>query len=228
MHDGHTEKMENMHSGHDSSQTEHSHEHMEHEHMNHTKDNNEHMEHEHMGHDMDGGHSGHGGHDHHAMMVKDFRKRFFISLIITVPVLILSPMIQGFLGVDLRFTGDAYILFALATLLFIYGGKPFFKGAKDELSKKAPAMMTLIAFAISVAYVYSSLTVFVLKGSDFFWELATLIVIMLLGHWIEMKSVMGASKALDELVKLMPQQAHLIKDNGETKNIPVEELKKRR
>ena len=216
MHDGHTEKMEHMHSEHDNSPSKHSH-----EHMNHINDN-----HEHMGHDMNGGHSGHGGHDHHAMMVKDFRRRFFISLIITIPVLILSPMIQGFLGIDLRFTADSYILFALATLLFIYGGKPFFKGAKDELSKKAPAMMTLIAFAISVAYVYSSLTVFVLKGSDFFWELATLIVIMLLGHWIEMKSVMGASKALDELVKLMPQQAHLIKDNGETKDIPVEKLKK--
>ena len=216
MHDGHTEKMKHMHIEHDNSQTENDHEHMDHSDSSH----------EHMDHDMNGGHSSHDGHNHHAMMVKDFRKRFLISLIITVPVLILSPMIQGFLGVDLRFTGDAYILFALATLLFIYGGKPFFKGAKDELSKKAPAMMTLIAFAISVAYVYSSLTVFVLKGSDFFWELATLIVIMLLGHWIEMKSVMGASKALDELVKLMPQQAHLIKDNGETKNIPVEELKK--
>jgi Cu2+-exporting ATPase len=223
--------MEHMHSEHDNNQKEHSHGHMEHEHMNHINANHEHMDHadsnhEHMGHDMNGGYSGHGGHGHHAMMVKDFRKRFFISLIITVPVLILSPMIQGFLGIDLSFTGDSYILFALATLLFIYGGKPFFKGAKDELGKKAPAMMTLIAFAISVAYVYSSLTVFVLKGSDFFWELATLIVIMLLGHWIEMKSVMGASKALDELVKLMPQQAHLIKDNGETTDIPVEELKK--
>ncbi len=228
MHDGHIEKMEHMHS-----ELDNSHEHMDHEHISHDDSEHEHMEykhmshgnssHEHMGHDMNSGHS---GHDHHAMMVKDFRKRFFISLIITVPVLILSPMIQGFLGIDLRFTGDSYILFALATLLFIYGGKPFFKGAKDELGKKAPAMMTLIAFAISVAYVYSSLTVFVLKGSDFFWELATLLVIMLLGHWIEMKSVMGASKALDELVKLMPQQAHLIKDNGETAEIPVEELKK--
>ena len=216
----------NMHSGHSAGHEENNHESMGHEHMNHEHMDHDKGSHEKMGHDMHSGHSGHSGHGHHAMMVKDFKKRFFISLIITVPVLMLSPMIQGFLGIDLRFTGDSYILFALATLLFIYGGKPFFKGAKDELGKKAPAMMTLIAFAISVAYVYSSLTVFVLKGSDFFWELATLIVIMLLGHWIEMKSVMGASKALDELVKLMPQEAHLIQQNGETTDILVEKLKK--
>lgn len=194
------------------------HMHMDHaEHMN-MGNNNDHMQH-------GSGHAG-GHHDHHAMMVKDFKKRFFISLIITIPVLILSPMIQSFLHIDLRFAGDSYILFALSTLLFIYGGKPFFTGARDELKQKSPAMMTLIAFAISVAYIYSSLTIFVLKGNDFFWELATLIVIMLLGHWIEMKSVMGASQALDELVKLMPQNAHLIRSSGETVDISVEELKK--
>ncbi|MBC3898706.1 MAG: ATPase [Acetobacterium sp. MES1] len=164
-------------------------------------------------------------HDHHAMMVADFRKRFFVSLIITIPILILSPMIQMFMGVDWRFIGDSYLLFGLSTILFFYGGKPFLVGARDELKKKSPAMMTLIALSITVAYIYSTLTVFFISGDDFFWELATLIVIMLLGHWIEMKSVMGASRALDELVKLMPEEAHQIMDNGEIKDIPVKHLK---
>src|SRR5699024_9018748 len=119
--------------------------------------------------------------------------------IVTIPILILSPMIQGFSGVDWRFSNDEYILFALATFIFFYGGWPFIIGAFDELKDKNPGMMTLIGLAILVAYVYSSLTVFGLEGSDFFWELATLIDIMLLGHWIEMRSVMGASNALEEL-----------------------------
>lgn len=124
-------------------------------------------------------------HDHHSMMIQDFKKRFFISLIIMLPILLLSPMIQMFINHDWSFTGDSIILFALSTLLLFYGGKPFLSGAIDELRKKEPAMMTLIAFAISVAYIYSSLTVFILSGNDFFWELATLIVIMLLGHWLK-------------------------------------------
>jgi len=168
------------------------------------------------------GHSGQ--HNHHAMMVADFKKRFFISLGLMLPILALSPMIQSFLSVDWEFTGDAYLLFALSTVIFFYGGKPFLTGAVDELKKKSPAMMMLIALAISVAYIYSSLTVFFISGTGFFWELATLVVIMLLGHWIEMKSVMGASSALDELMKLMPETAHLIKDNGETTEIPVKDL----
>ncbi|MDP2842507.1 MAG: copper-translocating P-type ATPase, partial [Acetobacterium sp.] len=173
-----------------------------------------------------GEHSDHADHhDHHAMMVADFRKRFFVSLIITVPILLLSPMIQMFMGVDWRFIGDSYILFGLATILYVYGGKPFLTGAKDELKKKSPAMMTLITLSITVAYIYSTLTVFFISGEDFFWELATLIVIMLLGHWIEMKSVMGASRALDELVKLMPEEAHKIIGNGEITDIPIEQLK---
>lgn len=173
-----------------------------------------------------GEHTEHDDHDdHHAMMVADFRKRFFITLIITVPILLLSPMIQMFMGVDWRFTGDSYLLFGLSTILFIYGGKPFLSGARDELRKKSPAMMSLIALSITIAYIYSTLTVFFINGDDFFWELATLIVIMLLGHWIEMKSVMGASRALDELVKLMPEEAHQITVNGEINDIPVKQLK---
>lgn len=142
-----------------------------------------------------------------------------------IPIMVLSPMIQMFLGVDWRFPGDSYALLALSTFLFFYGGWPFLKGARDELKRRSPAMMTLIALAIIVAYVYSAATVFGVQGSDFFWELASLIVIMLLGHWIEMRSVMGASKALEELARLMPENAHMIMDNGETMDMPVSSLK---
>lgn len=181
------------------------------------------VSHLHMDHEAKPHSEGH--HDHHAMMVEDFKKRFFISLVLTLPILSLSPMIQMFMGVDWRFPGDTYILFGLSTLLFIYGGKPFLKGAVDEFNQKSPAMMMLIALAISVSYLYSVLTVFVLQGNDFFWELATLISIMLLGHWIEMRSVLGASKALEELVKLMPDTAHMIHDDGEIMDHTLDHFK---
>jgi P-type Cu2+ transporter len=200
------------------------------EHM-HSMDHAQHAEHmnptghaQHAGHAQHEGHAQHAGQgdsDHHAMMVADFRRRFFFSLILMVPILALSPMIQMFLGVDWRFTGDSYVLFGLSSILFLYGGWPFFTGSKDELKEKSPAMMTLIALATIVAYLYSTLTVFVLAGHDFFWELATLLVIMLLGHWIEMRSVIGASRALDELVKLMPETAHVVHEDGETMDMPV-------
>ncbi|MBA2880774.1 Cu2+-exporting ATPase [Desulfosalsimonas propionicica] len=171
-------------------------------------------------------HSGHGGHrDHHAHMVADFKKRFYISLAITVPVLFLSPMIQSFLGLEeLGFAGDQYVLFALSTAIFFYGGWPFLKGIFDELKKFQPGMMTLIAVAIATAYIYSSVVVFGLAGKVFFWELATLIDIMLLGHWIEMRSVMGASRALEELAKLMPSDAHKVMDDGSTKDVSIQEI----
>ena len=171
------------------------------------------------------GHESHVPVDHHAMMVADFRRRFFFSIILMIPILALSPMIQMFIGVNWHFPGDSYLLFGLSTILFFYGGWPFIKGSKKEISEKSPAMMTLITLAIVVAYVYSSLTIFILEGSDFFWELATLIVIMLLGHWIEMRSVMGASRALDELVKIMPEEAHVIHENGELMDMPIASLK---
>ncbi|PXW87682.1 P-type E1-E2 ATPase/heavy metal translocating P-type ATPase, partial [Streptohalobacillus salinus] len=170
-------------------------------------------------------HGKHQGHDH-SHMIDDFKKRFYISTVVTIPILILSPLIQSFLNVDWRFTGDMYLLFILSTFVFFYGGMPFLKGAKDELKDKNPGMMTLIALAIVVAYGYSSLTVFGLPGSNFFWELATLIDIMLLGHWIEMRSVMSASNALEELVKLMPSEAHLIDEEGNVKEVPIQELTK--
>jgi len=162
---------------------------------------------------------------HHRMMIKDFRRRFYISLIVTIPILILSPTIQGWLGVSITFPGLGYVLLIMASFIFFYGGWPFLKGLIKEIRKKAPGMMTLIAVAISVAYFYSAATVLGLEGNPFFWELATLIDIMLLGHWIEMKSILGASRALEKLVELMPSTAHLIKD-GEIIDINLSELRK--
>ena len=120
--------------------------------------------------------------------------------------------------------GDSYLLFVLSSVVFFYGGYPFLKGLVDELKFAQPGMMTLIAIAIATAYLYSSAVVFGLSGKLFFWELVTLIDIMLLGHWIEMKSVMGASKALEELARLMPSDAHKFMPDGSLKDVPLEEL----
>lgn len=169
-------------------------------------------------------HEHHSHQEHHAHMVEDFKKRFYISLIVTIPILILSPMIQSFAGVEFGFTGDKYILFILATYIFFYGGWPFLTGLIDEVKDKNPGMMTLIGFAIFIAYFYSSLTVFGFQGQDFFWELATLIDIMLLGHWIEMKSVMGASNALEELIKLIPAEANKLNKEDEIEVVSVDSL----
>jgi P-type Cu2+ transporter len=152
---------------------------------------------------------GHEGHNHNSM-IADFKKRFYVVLILTIPIMLLSMMIQKFLGVHWQFAGSQYILFALSTIVFFYGGWPFLKGLVDEVKAKNPGMMFLIGFAITVAYSYSVAIVFGLQGMDFFWELSTLILIMLLGHWIEMKSVAGASKELELLVQLMPADAHMV------------------
>ncbi len=184
--------------------------------------------HDHQGHSMSGKGHGKGGHQqHHAHMAADFRRRFWVSLVITIPLLVLSPMIQGFLGLGdkLRFGGDLYVLFGLSSAVFIYGGYPFLKGLFDELKEAQPGMMTLIGIAVTVAYVYSGIVVFGLPGKIFFWELATLIDIMLLGHWIEMKSVMGASRALEELAELMPSKAHKLMPDGSTKDVSIKELR---
>jgi len=186
----------------------------------------EHSEHEEMKHSH---HEHHGGHDHtehHKHMVRDFKKRFFVSTIITIPILLLSPLIQGFLNYTLTFLGDKYLMFVLSSFVFFYGGWPFLKGLYDELKQKQPGMMTLIALAIFVAYVYSGAVVFGLKGKYFFWELATLIDIMLLGHWVEMKSVLGASRALEKLAHLLPDTAHIIKEGDNIKDLKISELKK--
>ncbi|HMR40269.1 MAG TPA: copper-translocating P-type ATPase [Ignavibacteria bacterium] len=177
-------------------------------------------------------HSDHGaapmgkaGHDHHKMMIEDFKKRFWVCLILTIPVLVFSPMIQGFLGYTLLLPGNQYVLLALSTIIYFRGGLPFLKGFFSEMKKSEPGMMTLIAMAISVAYFYSVATVFGLPGMDFFWELATLIVIMLLGHWLEMKSVLGASNALQLLVSMMPAEAHLVNADGKVEDVKLEVLK---
>jgi Cu2+-exporting ATPase len=186
---------------------------------------------DHSSHGGHGDHSGHNpghgemGHDHHKMMIEDFKKRFWISLVLTIPILVFSPMIQGFFGYEWLLPGNAYILFGLSTIVYFYGGWPFLKGLKNELKEGAPGMMTLISMAISVAYFYSSATVFGLEGEDFFWELATLIDIMLLGHWLEMKSVLGASKALQLLVSMMPSEAHRVKGDA-VEDVKLEDLQK--
>ncbi len=153
---------------------------------------------------------GHAGHNHHAMMIADFRKRFYVVLILTIPIMLLSEMIQHWLNLHISFIGSKYILLALSSVVFFYGGWPFLKGLVDEVKAKNPGMMFLIGFAISVAYIYSVAIVFGLQGMDFFWELTTLIGIMLLGHWIEMKSIAGASRELELLVQLMPSDAHMV------------------
>ena len=143
---------------------------------------------------------------HHAMMVADFRRRFFVSMVLSVPILLLAPLIQENLGVDdsWNFSGDSFIQWGFATVVFFYGGWPFLTGIVAESRSKSPGMMTLIAVAITVASVYSSVITFGISGDGFFWETATLIDVMLLGHWLEMRSIMGASRALEALASLVP------------------------
>jgi Cu2+-exporting ATPase len=160
----------------------------------------------------------------HMMHTGMFKRRFFACLALTIPVLLLSETIQIWFHFAIIVPYQADILLALATIIYVYGGWPFLKGLTEEVKKLQPGMMTLIGMAISVAFFFSAATVFFPVGNDFFWELATLIDIMLLGHWIEARSVLGASRSLEELVKIMPTLAHLVK-NGEIVDVPVSELK---
>src|SRR6266404_2242524 len=168
----------------------------------------------------------HGGHDH-GDMVADFRRRFWISLALTIPVLATSEMVQHFLGLRnvLAFPGDRYVEFVFASAIYFYGGWPFLTGLIAELRNRLPGMMTLVGLSITVAYAYSAAVVLGLPGNVFFWETATLIDIMLLGHWIEMRSVLGASRALEELVRLLPAEAHRLRPGGSTEDVPVTELR---
>lgn len=180
----------------------------------------------------------HQNHDHHSESdssaagfdkhaghhTPDFLKRFWITLVLSVPVLLLSHMIQQWLGFTIAFPGDKYVLLVLGSIIYFYGGMPFFKGFLGEVKAGAIGMMTLVALAITVAYVYSVAVVFGLPGMDFFWELATLIVIMLLGHWLEMRSQMAASKALQSLVALLPNDV-TVEHNGSPVKIKLEQLK---
>jgi len=179
--------------------------------------------------DPDDGHNhnddnGHSHREHHKQMVQDFKFRFWWVLALTIPIMALSPMIQTFIGVEWRFTGDSWILAALSTVVYFFGGWPFLSGLYDELKQKQPGMMTLIGLAISIAYLYSTAVVFGFEGDLLYWELSTLVGIMLLGHWIEMRSVLSASSALEELAELLPGKAHRVKEDGSTEDVPVDEL----
>jgi len=178
----------------------------------------------HEGHDMHSGHAGHGtDHTGHEMM---FRTRFWWSLLLSVPVLIYSELIQRFLGFTApTFPGSEWIPFVFSLVIFAYGGVPFLQMAVPEVRNRKPGMMTLISLAISVALVYSILAQLTAIGEGFFWELVTLIDIMLLGHWLEMRSVRQASGALNELAKLMPDEAERIKDDGSTETVSTASLR---
>lgn len=191
----------------------------------HQHSNHEHMDHAHHNHKEHQGHSGHGvDHSGHEMM---FRNRFWVSLILTIPVLLFSPMIQEWFGFSMpEFTGSKLIGPGFAIVIFLYGGIPFLQMAVPEVQSRKPGMMTLISLAITTAFVYSLFALFALPASGFFWEMATLIDIMLLGHWMEMRSVRQASGALNELAKLMPDTADRIREDGSTEEIAVSDLSK--
>jgi len=162
------------------------------------------------------------GYVHH---IQEFKKKFWVCLVITIPILLLSETIQNWFAYSITFAYQNELLFILALIIYGYGGLPFLRGMFKELKNHQPGMMTLIGTAISVAFFYSAATVFVIVGKDFFWELATLVDVMLFGHWIEAKSVMGASMALEELVKIIPKTAHLVKGD-DIVDVQVSELKK--
>lgn len=179
----------------------------------------------HMDHDI----MNHGG---HMMHMGNLKQKFWVSLVLTIPIILMSPMMGVDLPFQFTFTGSDWIVAVLATILFFYGGKPFFSGAKGELQAKKPAMMMLITMGISVSYLYSIYAFvanYILKiqpqKESFFWELSTLIVIMLLGHWIEMNAVSRAGNAVDALGKLLPDKAHLVTKNQiqEIKSNEIEE-----
>lgn len=192
--------------------------------MDHTHHQNPEPDRKHHDHQAHEEHNAHAAHDKHAgHHTHDFLKRFWICLALTIPVLLLSPMIQQWLGFEITFAGDIYVLLGLSTIIYFYGGMPFLKGMISEINDKAIGMMTLVALAITVSFVYSVAVVFGLKGMDFFWELATLIDIMLLGHWLEMRSEMSASKALQSLVSLLPATVHVERDGAITE-LPLQQL----
>lgn len=212
------ESMNTDHAMHDHQKMDHSMGGHEHHDMNHGMDGHEH-------HDMD-----HGGMDH-SMHMGNFKQKFWLSLVLSIPIIVLSPMMGMQLPFQFTFPGSEWLVLVLATILFIYGGQPFLSGAKMELKMKSPAMMTLIAMGISVAYIYSLYSFIANKVNphehvmDFFWELATLIVIMLLGHWVEMSAVSNASNALKKLAELLPDEVNQIQEDGSTQKVKLQEIK---
>lgn len=200
----------------------------DHQHMDHAKEGHDHHE---MNHGMDG-HEHHdmGGGMDHSMHMGNFKQKFWLSLVLSIPIIVLSPMMGIQLPFQFTFPGSEWVVLVLATVLFIYGGQPFLSGAKMELKMKSPAMMTLIAMGISVAYIYSLYSFVVNKLNphehvmDFFWELATLIVIMLLGHWVEMSAVSNASNALKKLAELLPDEVTKIEADGAAKKVKLQDI----
>ncbi|HGT0999801.1 TPA: heavy metal translocating P-type ATPase, partial [Enterococcus faecium] len=230
----HSQMDHSMHMGHnhgdiaDSKEMDHS-MHMDHEHGG--MDHSMHMDHEHGG--MD--HSMHMDHEHggmdHSMHMGNFKQKFWLSLILAIPVILFSPMMGMEFPFQITFPGSDWLILILATILFIYGGQPFLSGAKMELKQKSPAMMTLIAMGITVAYIYSVYSFIAnlinphTHVMDFFWELATLIVIMLLGHWIEMNAVSNASNALQKLAELLPESVKRLTKEGKEETVSLKEVK---
>ncbi|MFA5692833.1 MAG: copper-translocating P-type ATPase [Acholeplasmataceae bacterium] len=171
------------------------------------------------------GHHGDDSHDHSHHM-KSYLYKFIISTILSIPVIILSPIIQGWFNYSLVFPYSEYIVFGLSIIIVIYGGKPFYEGLINEIKHRSPGMMSLVSVAITISFIFSSLVTFKLVSSqmDFYWELVTLIDIMLLGHYIEMKSTMVATNALKSITELLPQTANLYLDNKETIEVPIKDL----
>ncbi len=172
-----------------------------------------------------GGNGEHAGHTLHGGAESDFRRRFFITLPFVLTAMLFSPNIQKWFHFNLNFPGRELVLFIIGSFIFFFGGFPFFRGAKGELSKKNPAMMTLVAFAILAGYVFSVAATFLFPGESLYWEISTLISVFLLGHWLEMRAVRGATGALAELAKLIPPAAHLLKKDGSTEDVKTSEVK---
>ncbi|MDW3948526.1 heavy metal translocating P-type ATPase [Staphylococcus saprophyticus] len=191
-------------------------------HQNHMNHSNQ------MHHDNHESHNHHSGHAHHH---GNFKAKFFVSLIFAIPIIFLSPMMGVNLPFQFTFPGSEWVVLILGTILFFYGGKPFLSGGKDEIAAKKPGMMTLVALGISVAYIYSLYAFYMNNFSsatghtmDFFWELATLILIMLLGHWIEMNAVGNAGDALKKMAELLPNSAIKVMDNGQREEVKISEI----
>ncbi|PYE10214.1 Cu2+-exporting ATPase [Staphylococcus sp. AtHG25] len=193
----------------------------EHNHQNHMNHSNQ------MHHDNHASHH-HSGHAHHH---GNFKVKFFVSLIFAIPIILLSPLMGVNLPFQFTFPGSEWVVLILSTILFFYGGKPFLSGGKDEIATKKPGMMTLVALGISVAYIYSLYAFYINNFSsatghtmDFFWELATLILIMLLGHWIEMNAVGNAGDALKKMAELLPNSAIKVMDNGQREEVKISDI----
>ncbi|WP_214336557.1 heavy metal translocating P-type ATPase [Staphylococcus arlettae] len=206
---------------------EHHDHHENHDHHDHHNHHEAHKHHDHQGHHEHHDHGSGHAHHHHG----NFKVKFFVSLIFAIPIIILSPMMGVQLPFQFTFAGSEWIVLILATILFFYGGKPFLAGGKDEIAAKQPGMMTLVALGISVAYIYSLYAFYMNNISsstghtmDFFWELATLILIMLLGHWIEMNAVGNAGDALKKMAELLPNSAIKVTNNDQREEVKISDL----